>query len=602
MKKKIGIGILTMACAVSALAGVGGVSAVAEELTGMTAMEITHEMGKGWNLGNTFDANGGNRDDVYSQEQSWGNPKVTKELIDGVKAAGFDTIRIPVTWYKHVTPENNYKIDEDFMARVTEVVDYAYENDMYVIINVHHEEWVNDPEIDKNYVKIGEELVAIWEQIAENFADYDQHLIFEGMNEPRAQGTSYEWNGVPACYDAVNYLNQCFVSTIREEPKGNNGERALMIPGYAASSNPNVLRSIVIPELNGAQAENVIVSVHCYAPYEFCLTDKQDTFNPNSSSDTADITTLMKNIQTMFLNKDIPVVIGECGATNSNDNDEARKAWFTYFGDITREYGVPAVLWDNGAIGKSGGECHNYFERKSGAMAYPELLSRFIYGNLENTEAKDMFIDFEPYKEDGVTIMATPEEYGFEPSNMTKKKGVNHTPDALLGLSAVVTVADEDSYCTMDMSKFAGKNVNVKIYLTSDATDTVSVGVCDPDETELVSASIDTDWSVVSFNHKFAEEAGNKCIYFRGTKSADFYIDDISITIVEDGETMEAYAAKDGDEIVEAAATEGEVIKANEDGADDATKSTKSRTPIVIIILVAAIVILVAANRAKKKK
>lgn len=600
-KKHIGAAILSIVCATAVCAATSSVKALSdtEGLSGKTAMEITQEMGKGWNLGNTFDANGGSRNDVLSQEQSWGNPIVTKELIAGVKAAGFDTIRIPVTWYKHITPENNYKIDEDFMARVNEVVDYAYENDMYVIINVHHEEWVNDPEIDKNYEKIGKELAAVWTQIADNFATYDQHLIFEGMNEPRAAGTSYEWNGNPACYKAVNYLNQVFVSTIRENAKGNNGERALMIPGYACSSNPAVLSSIEIPEINGAAVDNVIVAVHCYSPYNFCLTDNQDTFNPTSSQDTGDIVTLMKNIKSMFLDKDIPVVIGECGATNSNDNDEARKAWFTYFGNITREYNVPAIVWDNGARGKTGGECHNYFNRKTGEMAYPVLLSSFIFGDVESSEAKDMFIDFEPYKEDGVTKLATPEEYGFEPSNMVKKKDINHTKDALLGLSVVVSVENEDSYATMDMSRFAGKNVDIKLHLTSDATDTVSVGICDPEEEEMLAASIDTDWTVISFSHKFSEGAGNKLMYFRGTKSADFYIDDISITVVEDDVVTEPTFTKEGDgtETIEGTDNANEnVANADENGGNAAEGSGTNKTMLMAIFM--AIMAGVAATMA----
>ena len=251
-KKLILAGILPIFLSGVLAAGICPMYANAEEvkLTGKTAMEITRMMDKGWNLGNTFDANGGNKNDVYSQEQSWGNPIVTKELIDGVKAAGFNTIRIPVTWYPHINQSNNYEIDEDFMNRINEVVDYAYDNDLFVIINLHHEAWVNDKDIHKNYVKIGEELVAVWSQIADHFAEYDQHLIFEGMNEPRAVGTAYEWSGTTECYDAVNYLNQLFVSCIRNNGKGQNHERALLIPGYAASSSTGVLKSIQIPQID----------------------------------------------------------------------------------------------------------------------------------------------------------------------------------------------------------------------------------------------------------------------------------------------------------------------------------------------------------------
>ena len=241
------------------------------ELTGLSANEIVADMGKGWNLGNTFDATGGNRRDVMSQETSWGNPVVCKELIDGVAKAGFKTIRIPTTWYKFVrTLDGKYTIVPEFLERIKTVVDYAYDNDLYVVLNLHHEEWVNNPEIETNYVAIGEELVAVWQQIADYFADYDQHLIFEGMNEPRAAETPYEWTGNAKCYEAINYLDQVFVDAVRGNGKGFNGERALMIPDYAASSSKAALNALKIPEINGAPDPNLIISVHCYSPYEFC--------------------------------------------------------------------------------------------------------------------------------------------------------------------------------------------------------------------------------------------------------------------------------------------------------------------------------------------
>ena len=178
-------------------------------------MEITSEMGFGWNLGNTFDATGGNKSNVYSQETSWGNPKVTQELIKAVHDRGFKTIRIPVTWNNQLSKDGSYTINPDVLARVKEVVDYAYDLDMYIIINLHHEAWINTSKLSSNYESIGKELEAVWSQIADCLADYDQHLIFEGMNEPRLAGTDIEWSGDQAAYDAINYLAQVFAYTIR---------------------------------------------------------------------------------------------------------------------------------------------------------------------------------------------------------------------------------------------------------------------------------------------------------------------------------------------------------------------------------------------------
>lgn len=588
--------------------------AAGEKLTGKTSMEITQMMGKGWNLGNTFDATGGNKSDVYSQEQSWGNPKVTKELIDGVKAAGFDTIRIPVTWYKHIDKNDNYKIDDAFMARVKEVVDYACDNDLFIILNVHHEEWVNDKNIDQNYKEIGKELTAVWKQIADNFADYDQHLIFEGMNEPRAQGTAHEWNGTQACYDAINYLNQCFVTTIRENGKGYNSERALMIPGYAASNSGTVLKSIVLPQVKGKQAENLIISVHCYSPYNFCLSDAQETFNPNSNSDTADITTMISTLKTLFINEGIPVVIGECGATNSHDNDAARRAWFLYMGEVTRNAGIPAVVWDNGAKGKSGGECHNYFIRKTGEMAYPELISVFVFGDLEAMKPKDMAIDFEPYQEGGVTVMAAPEEYGFSPKTMGKAIKINHTPDAKLGFSAQFT-GDMNFQATMDLSKFADKRINVTFYLMAKSNASVTIGMTEgASSADIVTADIDGDWTKVTFSYKFGEGEAERAMTFKGTD--EFYLDDVTITMVEDADAVETTVNKEnGDSAAQQPAEDSTQVPAEQQNTNSTsdpvvtTPADAENTPAkkgsvlpfaiggIAVVAVAAVVVVL-----KKKK
>ncbi len=361
-------------------------TALCEELTGMTATEIVARMGIGWNLGNSFDATGGNQRDIYSQEQSWGNPIVDEALIRRVKDAGFTTIRIPVTWYRHTSRDGAYTINPDYLARVKEVVDYARAQDLFVIINFHHEEWINDPHLDQNYLKIGEQLSAMWKQVADAFADYDQHLIFEGMNEPRMKGTSLEWNGGnDAGREAVNYLNQVFVNAVRQDAKGHNGERCLMIPGYAASSSSLVLNSIAIPVVNGEAVNNLIISVHCYSPYDFCLSDAQVDFDPGNSSHVSGINNLMADIKRIFLDKGYPVIIGETSATNTNNNTEARERWAYYMGAKSAEYGVPIIIWDNGNHRQSsGGECHGWIYRRTqadGALSpFPTVLAALMEG------------------------------------------------------------------------------------------------------------------------------------------------------------------------------------------------------------------------------
>lgn len=334
----------------------------AEELSGMTATEIVARMGIGFNLGNTFDATGGNGEDIYSQEQSWGNPIVDESLIQRVKEAGFTSIRIPITWYKHT--DADYTINPAFLARVKEVVDYCYAQDLYIIINMHHEEWLNHANLAADQVKIGEQLAAMWRQIADYFADYDQHLIFESMNEPRMAGTALEWNGNKAGYEAVNYLNQVFVDTIRTNPRGNNAERCLMVPGYAASSSRVAMSAITFPTYNGSVVNNLIISVHGYVPYDFCLSDKWDDFNPKNKQHTSGIDSMFSDMQRLFIDKGVPVVLGETGATNTGNNLEARERWAYYIGSKGAAYGIPTLIWDNGNNQSSGGECHAWVRRK----------------------------------------------------------------------------------------------------------------------------------------------------------------------------------------------------------------------------------------------
>ena len=325
----------------------------------MTADQITEEMGLGWNIGNSLDATP-STSDVTKHETAWGNPVVTQELIDAVKAKGFNTIRVPITWYPHVTEENGtYTIDPAWLARVKEVVDYAYNQDMYVILNVHHENWINRSDFTTAYDEMSAKLTQIWEQIATYFKDYDQHLIFEGMNEPRAVDTDYEWGwGVPQeGYDVVNKLCSDFVNTVRSVDSPYQDTRLLMIPGYCASHELHVISQIDFPE-NDAY---VAASVHAYSPYEFAMGDGDHT--TFSETYEASLDTIFKNIQSTLTDKDIPVVIGEFG-TSDYDNTEARIDWAKYYLTWTKKLGIPCVLWDNDAVGNSDkSECHTYINR-----------------------------------------------------------------------------------------------------------------------------------------------------------------------------------------------------------------------------------------------
>lgn len=343
-------------------------TAISGEIRDISSMELIGELTAGWNLGNTLDATGGN---TVASETSWGNPVTTKEMMDTVKAAGFNIIRIPVTWARHI--DINDEIDPLWMDRVQEVVDYAIDENTYVIINLHHEEW-NNTFIEKKDETV-ERMKAVWAQIAERFKDYDEHLIFEGQNEPRKKGTNLEWTGGDEeCWEFVNATNAAFVETVRNSG-GNNPKRHLMIPGYCATSDPKGPEMIKLPEND----DKIIVSVHAYTPYNFALSDKPAAkFISSRKNSTRDIDSLAEMLKTSYIDNNIAVIIGETGARNK-DNLEFRVDWAGYYTATMRKAGVTCIWWDNGAI-KGSGENFGLLDRQNCTWHFPEIVEAFIKG------------------------------------------------------------------------------------------------------------------------------------------------------------------------------------------------------------------------------
>ncbi len=346
--------------------------------TTMTAIEFVKGIKVGWNLGNTLDATGNSG--LYT-ETSWGNPAATEELFLAVKEAGFNAVRIPTTWEKHMDDE--YNIDGDWMKRVTQVVDYAYKNDMYVILNMHHESW-NYPYED-NKAAAAEIMTKAWTQIAENFSGYGERLIFEGMNEPRWVGTDWEWSGGnEEGRSVVNYLGQVFVDAVRATG-GNNAQRFLMVPDYAANSGESALADWVCPN---DPANRVILSVHAYTPYSFALQEKGSgkwlAERPNC---TREIDALAEVLDRLFLSKGIAVIIGETGAMNryitddegnSVTNENYRAEWSEYFTSTFHKLGIPCFFWDNAAF--VSGETFGIFDRRTYECKYPDYVAGAVKG------------------------------------------------------------------------------------------------------------------------------------------------------------------------------------------------------------------------------
>lgn len=356
-----------------------------EKIRDISSMELIKEMKIGWSLGNTFDGGGkGNKGaSPKTLETAWGNPQTTKEMIDEVVKGGFNIIRIPVTWDWSTGEAPDYKISDAFMDRVQEVVDYAVANDVFVILNIHHETWHYPTE--DNYEAASDRLKKIWTQIGTRFGGYNEKLIFEGLNEPRVIGSSEEWTGgSPGTREIVNKLNFDFVETIRSLG-GNNKLRHLMIPGYAASSSTEAMKAIKIPEND----DKIIVSVHAYTPYNFALnTGSGSTDKWVAKGHRADIDRIADDIKTLFIDKGVAAMIGEFGAVN-RDNELYRADWIKYYVARMKQIGVSCVLWDNGAF-SGGGENFGFFDRRTLTFRYPKMLEAAMEAVNGNVDLEEM--------------------------------------------------------------------------------------------------------------------------------------------------------------------------------------------------------------------
>ncbi|MBQ7131979.1 MAG: cellulase family glycosylhydrolase [Oscillospiraceae bacterium] len=341
-----------------------------EDIRDITGFELMADMKIGWNLGNTLDAHAdyGVTLGVSQAETYWGNPVTTKAMIDAIKNAGFNTVRIPTTYMNHTGSAPNYTIDEAWLNRVQEVVDYVIANDMYCIINIHHEnDWLKPKYANQSECEA--RLEKLWTQIANRFKEYDDHLIFEVMNEPRLVGDPTEWNGgTSEARQVINSYNQVCVDTIRATG-GNNAERWLMVPTYAASTVSSVLNEFVLPS---DPADKIMVSIHAYTPYDFAL----NTTGTSSFTDYYSIDSLFQTLNSKFISQGVPVVIGEFGAVNKN-NDSQRETWAAYYISKASSYGIPCVWWDNGLVSGEG-ELFGLLNRSTCQMYYSGIVNAMM--------------------------------------------------------------------------------------------------------------------------------------------------------------------------------------------------------------------------------
>lgn len=311
----------------------------------------------GWNLGNTFDAIGAGN--TLNSETYWGCPKTTQEMFDALSAQGFNAVRIPVTFAEHVGVAPDYQINEDWLNRIQEVVDYAMNDGMYVMLDTHHEPdyWLLPDAVHEDAAV--KELAAIWTQVAEKFKDYDEHLIFEGMNEPRIKGSAGEWSGGTAEErKVINSLNAAFVDAVRKVG-GNNEKRLLVICAYGNNPGKEAIQDLTIP------ADNYIaVAVHMYTPYHFTYKsgDQWEYSNWDGTKKT-EIASIAKDLETMLTKNDVPVIVTEFGAVNKDNSEEVVK-WIEDYLRIMRVRNMKCFWWDNNCY-DTNGENFGIFNRRT---------------------------------------------------------------------------------------------------------------------------------------------------------------------------------------------------------------------------------------------
>jgi aryl-phospho-beta-D-glucosidase BglC (GH1 family) len=262
------------------------------------AKDAVKNMGVGWNLGNTLDANDASKTWTTTEqhETCWGQPVTKPELMKMMKEAGFNSIRVPVTWYQEMDSEGN--VNEAWMNRVKEVVDYVIDNGMYCILNVHHDtgdgntHWIHAS--STNYNKNKAKFEKLWKQIAETFKDYDQHLLFEGYNEMLDDNNTWnEPSNKTDGYKAINNYAKSFVTTVRNSG-GNNASRNLIVNTYSASSTPNAMQNLDKPE----NSNHIIFQIHSYPNWK------------SKSNAKTEIDNLISNIKSKLIDR-APVIIGE---------------------------------------------------------------------------------------------------------------------------------------------------------------------------------------------------------------------------------------------------------------------------------------------------
>ena len=381
----------------------------------LTALELAEQMGNGINLGNTMEAYGhtflGVGADVSSYETLWGQPVTTQEMITGMKEAGFTSLRIPVAWTNAMDFESgDYTIGEDYLNRVEEIINYALNEDMYVIVNDHWDGgwWgMFGSANEETRAQAMELYTSMWTQIANRYKEYSDHLIFESANEELGfrlndtdvaadSGTLSE----EECYTVVNQINQAFVDTVRATG-GNNKNRFLLIAGFGTDITTTCDSRFVMP--TDTADSKLLVSVHYYEPSSYCINDAVASWGNKGHYN--DQNTMLEKM-TQFTEQGYGVIIGEYGVgVEGGALKEGAVEYYRNFLSNCDLYGYAPMLWDIG----------NTFDRGSCKMRFDEVASIFLehsYATQSEKSKEDIQAEAQAYIDQA--IAEAPEAEGVD--------------------------------------------------------------------------------------------------------------------------------------------------------------------------------------------
>lgn len=328
------------------------------EEVGGKAVTIASRIHAGINIGNTMEVPGG--------ETGWGNPAVSKTYIDGLKAMGFNAVRIPCAWDSHIIDTSTHRIDPAWLDRVSQVVGYCLDNDMYAIVNIHWDGgWLEESVTQGYSSEVDDKQRALWTQIATRLNGYDDRLLFAGCNEPGQQAQD---KVDAAAVQAITAYEQTFIDAVRATG-GNNATRCLIVQGPYT----NIDRTVEGYTLPQDRAEGcLMVEVHYYDPYQFCLMEEDADWgkvfwywgaenhvsgSPRNATFGEEDTVKAQflKMKTRYADRGIPVILGEYSATrrtvagNQAKHDRSRGYWNEVVTREAKNHGLVPFHWETGS-------------------------------------------------------------------------------------------------------------------------------------------------------------------------------------------------------------------------------------------------------------